>query len=58
MNRISCLNDEFAWSVNYEPLGKNHPFIKDTWEQMDSAYDFNSIMQYDGTICQVGSKLG
>lgn len=53
---MSCVNDAFAWSVNYEALASDHPFIKDTWQQLDTPYDFNSIMQYDGTICQIGSK--
>jgi len=53
---MSCITDSFAWSVNYEPLGPKHPIINDEWQNMNSPYDFNSIMQYDGTICQIGHK--
>ena len=55
LNRQSCFNDEFSWSVNYEKLSESHPFIKDTWKPDNYPYDFNSIMQYDGTLCQIGS---
>ena len=52
LNRDSCNADDFVWSVNYMPMGPDHPLIKDEWAKDGTPYDYNSIMHYDGTFCQ------